>query len=87
MVLSGIGGSTIAEAQERLSYSEFISWIKYRNKRGSLNVGMRVERGAALLSTLYANSKSKHGGYKITDFMPHEEEPPIELEKARDEWR
>ena len=86
MVLSGVGGRTIAEAQERLSFREFQSWQRYRAKRGSLNVGMRVERGAALLATLYANSKSKNGGFKIFDFMPHEDEPEIPLEAAMKEW-
>jgi hypothetical protein len=52
-----------------------------------LNLGLRIERGSALLSTLYANSKSKNGGYKIYDFMPHEEEPPISLEEAMKTWR
>lgn len=84
--MAGVGGRTIAEAQERLSYSEFISWQKYRAKRGSLNLGMRVERGAALLATLYANAHSKQGGYKLFDFMPHEEEPPVSLETAMEKW-
>ena len=86
-MLSGVGGSTIAEAQERLSYREFLSWMKYRNKRGSLNIGMRVERGSALLATLFANSKSKNGGFKIFDFMPHEDEPAIDLTAAMETWR
>lgn len=84
--MCGIGGRTIAEAKHRLSYSEFCGWQKYRLKRGSLNIGMRVERGAALLATLYANARSKDGGYKIFDFMPHEEEPPISLEEAMNKW-
>lgn len=87
MVLAGVGGRTIAEAQERISFSEFQQWIKYRKKRGSLNIGMRVERGAALLATLFANSKSKNGGYRLYDFMPHEEEPPIPLEQAMESWQ
>ncbi len=47
---------------------------------------MRVERGAALLATLFANSKTKNGGWKLTDFMPHEDEQPIDLESAMKEW-
>lgn len=46
---------------------------------------MRVERGSALLATLFVNSKSKTP-YKIYDFMPHEDEPPIDLESAMKEW-
>lgn len=85
-MLCGIGGRTIAEAQQRLSYPEFMAWAKYRNKRGTLHVGMRVERGAALLATLYANSHSKKGDFKLFDFMPHEEEPPMSLEQAMATW-
>lgn len=63
-----------------------MAWTKYRRLRGSLHIGMRVERGAALLATLYANSHSKNGGFKLFDFMPHEEEPPMSLDQAMSEW-
>lgn len=86
-MLCGIGGRTIAEAQHRLSYPEFLSWQKYRAKRGSLHLGMRVERGSALLATLYANAHSKNGGFAIYDFMPNEEPPPVTLEQAMEAWR
>lgn len=85
-MLCGIGGRTIAEAQQRLSYTEFFSWLKYRRKRGSLNLGMRIERSSALLAALYANSKSKNGGHKIYDFMPHEDEPAVSLDEAMNTW-
>ena len=60
--------------------------MKYRNLRGSLNVGMRVERGIALLATLYANTHSKDGGYRIYDFMQHDAEKPVSLEQAMEQW-
>ena len=60
--------------------------MAYRNKRGTLNTGMRAEWAAALLATLYANSKSKNGGYTVYDFMPHEEEPPVSLDDAMKTW-
>ncbi|MHC5351694.1 phage tail assembly protein T [Metapseudomonas furukawaii] len=84
--MCGVGGRTIAEAQHRLSYPEFLSWQKYRAKRGSLHFGMRIERGSALLATLYANANSKQGGFRLYDFMPHEEEPPLTLERAMEKW-
>lgn len=87
MVLCGIGGRTISEAQQRLSYREFLGWRKYRAKRGTLNLGMRVERGSALLATLYTNSHSKNGGFKLYDFMPHEDEPAISLDQAMEAWK
>ncbi|SDQ66766.1 hypothetical protein SAMN04490195_1349 [Pseudomonas moorei] len=79
-------GCSISEAQARLSYPEFRQWQKYRAKRGSLNWGMRIERGAAMLATLYANSKSQKGGFKIYDFMPHDSEQPMTLEQAMESW-
>ena len=33
LVLCGIGGRTIAEAQQRLSYTEFFAWVRYRRKQ------------------------------------------------------
>ncbi|WP_054889159.1 MULTISPECIES: phage tail assembly protein T [Pseudomonas] len=84
--MCGIGGRTIAEAKERLSLQEFRSWEKFRNRRGSLHLGMRIERGSALLATLYANTHTKDGGYKVYDFMPHESEPAMTLEEAMRTW-
>jgi len=86
-VLNGIGGCTIQEAQSRVSYDEFRTWAAYRRKRGSLNIGMRLERGFAMLAAMFANKNSKHGGYKIFDFMPHEDEPPISVDVAMEQWR
>lgn len=86
LVMHGIGGRTIAEAQERISYREYLTWLKFRNKRGSLHTGMRIERGTAMLATMYANTLSKDGGYKIYDFMPHEEEPVLTLDQAFESW-
>lgn len=86
--MCGIGGRTIEEAQSRLSYPEFLQWVAYRRKRGSLHLGMRVERGAALLATLYVNTHKKKGaeGSKIYDFMPHEDEPALSLDDAMEAW-
>lgn len=84
--MCGIGGRTIEEAKQAMSYKEYLSWCRYRSKRGSLNVGMRVEHGSALLGALYANSKSKHGGLTVYDFAPHHERPEITLDQAMKEW-
>lgn len=85
--MHGIGGRTIAEAKERLSYPEFLTWLKYRQKRGSLHVGMRVEYGSALLAMLYANAHSKHGGHQLHEFAPYHDEPQLSLEQAMETWR
>ncbi len=86
MVLCGVGGRTIAEAQHRLSYPEFLSWQKYRAKRGSLHLGMRVEHNAAMLAAMYANANSKAHRFTKYDFMPHEPEPDASLEEAMAAW-
>lgn len=85
-MLAGIGGRTIAEAKERLSYREFLKWATYRDLRGSLNLGMRIEEGSALLSAIYLNSKSSKQKFKLTDFMTHAHEPEMSLEEAMDSW-
>lgn len=65
---------------------EFVSWVAYRQKRGSFNVGLRMDRAAARLDAMYANNHSEHGGYKIWDFTPFEDEPPISLSDAMTAW-
>ncbi|WP_435368237.1 hypothetical protein [Pseudomonas alliivorans] len=47
---------------------------------------MRVEQSSAQLAMLYANINYKDGPYKVFDFMPHEVEPPISLERAMESW-
>jgi len=47
---------------------------------------MRIERASALLAVLYANAHSKNRSFKLTDFMPHEVEAPIDLETAMKTW-
>ncbi|EMO9460303.1 phage tail assembly protein T [Raoultella ornithinolytica] len=86
--MNGIGGRTIAEAQERLSISEFNIWLKYREKYGQLNLMMRCEWGAALISSVLANvNRTKNSPpFKITDFAPHINEPEITLEEAMNKW-
>jgi len=69
-----------------LSLPEFRRWVEYRRKRGSLNWGMRIERGCALLATLYANTHTDKVKYKVYDFMPHESEPELTLEEAMASW-
>tara|TARA_R110001592_G_scaffold65634_3_gene201233 strand:+ start:9517 stop:9660 length:144 start_codon:yes stop_codon:yes gene_type:complete len=47
---------------------------------------MRIERATATLAAIYANAHSKAGGYTYYDFMPHENEPEIDLEDAMASW-
>jgi hypothetical protein len=72
-VLAGVGGRTVAEAKERLQYSEFMDWLTYRRMRGSLNVSTRLESGIALLASMI--SRACGGNASQLDFMPHAEPP------------
>ncbi|MFJ4589061.1 hypothetical protein ACIP1Z_17445 [Pseudomonas moraviensis] len=69
-----------------MSLLEFNRWAVYRRDRGSLNMGLRIERSVALLSAIYANRHSKDGGFKITDFIPHERERELGLDEAMEAW-
>ncbi|EKQ6537199.1 TPA: phage tail protein [Klebsiella michiganensis] len=86
--MNGIGGRTIAEAQERMSLREFQVWVKYRNKYGPLNIMMRTEWGASLVASVLANiNKSKNSPpFKISDFAPHINEVSVSLEDAMKNW-
>jgi len=88
LVLCGVGGRTIAEAKERLSYAEFIQWIEYRNKRGTLNLGFRFEQRTALLAAMYANAHkpADKAAYEVDDFSPHADIKELTLEEAMAAW-
>ncbi len=87
-MLCGIGGRTIAEAQHKISYVEFLDWVEYRRKKGSLNLGMRVERGTALISTILSNTHRKKDSQPVSfyQFAPHHEEPVLSMEEAMESW-
>lgn len=68
-MLNGIGGRTVAEAKDRMAYAEALDWFSYIRRRGTLNTGLRLEAGFALLASILNNA---HGGKaKMADFMPH----------------
>jgi hypothetical protein len=77
LVLAGIGGRTVAEAKECLQYTEFLDWLTFRQMRGSLFVGNRLESGFALLASLTVQA----AGGKATqqDYMPHADLPEASL--------
>lgn len=86
--MHGIGGRTVAEAQQRMSYAEFCRWLAYRRKRGTLHPGLRGDRHAALLASLYINARKNKSAQatSIYDLLPYEEEPPISMEQAMQTW-
>ncbi|HGO5393644.1 TPA: phage tail protein [Klebsiella michiganensis] len=86
--MNGIGGSTIAEAQECISASEFNIWLKFRKKYGGLNPVLKTEWAAALVSSVIANvNRGKDTPpFKVSDFAPHINEPTLSLEDAMKQW-
>lgn len=86
--MNGIGGRTIAEAQERMSIREFQIWLRYREKYGQLNNMMRIEWGASLVASVLANinKSNKTPTFKVSDFAPHINESPLSLEEAMKSW-
>lgn len=84
--MHGIGGSTIAEAKERISITEYYQWARFRNKRGRLNDGFRLEVAIARLSAMFANVNSKNGGFTANDFAPFMDAPELTLEQAMNTW-
>jgi hypothetical protein len=77
-VLAGIGGRTIREAKRNVSVKEFAQWAEYIRKRGSLNVGQRVEAATAVLS-LQVN-RALGGKAELMDFLPHWDQPEVGIE-------
>ena len=86
--MNGIGGRTIAEAQERMSMDEFLLWQKFRNKRGSLHTGMRIETSVAQFLAHWFNSKTSKDAAKLhpQDFAPHMDERVDSLEELTAAW-
>lgn len=52
-------------------------WKAYRQRRGSLNIGRRIEQAIGNALAFYANSNLGKNGKEISPyaFMPHEEQP------------
>ena len=53
-----------------MSYSEFVAWCEYRNRQGSLHIGMRIDRAVARAMASYFSAMSKTKRYKVDDFSP-----------------
>ena len=77
LVRHGIGGRTVAEAKLRMSHDEWLSWLAYLRKYGSLNDGLRTDLATARLCALV--SRALGGKAEMKDFIPvYEEEPEAE---------
>lgn len=68
-MLNGVGGRTIEEAKERMSFVEAQQWSAYLARRGSLHMGTRLEWGFALIAAAINNAMG--GQRSQAEFMPH----------------
>ncbi|WP_394243892.1 hypothetical protein [Halopseudomonas laoshanensis] len=48
-------------------------WYRYRAKRGTLNLGMRIDRAASRILCTYFNSLAKRDVFELADFSPFDE--------------
>lgn len=74
-MLNGIGGRTVEEAKFNLSRVEFLDWVAYANSKGTLNLGLRVEYGLAMVCYLLTRGfklkKESGAPFQVQDFLPH----------------
>ena len=71
----------MAEAQARMSYSEFLDWVWYRNRWGSLHPGMRIDRAIARPAAFFGSAYVKKGKQlSPQDFSPHDQDTQPEAE-------
>lgn len=70
--MNGIGGRTIAEAQQNMSLVEARQWAQYIKRHGGLNIAERVEQAAALICSTGAQMVGNKN-MKVADFIPNRE--------------
>ena len=59
-----------------------MQWAEYRQRRGSLNIGRRVEQSIGNLMAFYHNGKVEaHNRIDPLELMPHEDDVEITLEQ------
>ena len=80
--MAGIGGNSIAEVKATLTETEIMQWAEYRQRRGSLNVGRRVEQSIGnALAWDFNNKVEVHHRIDPLQLMPHEDDIEISLEQ------
>lgn len=86
-MLAGVGGRTIAEAKQVLSYREVQQWMAYIRKRGTVAMQRRMEWPLGVVA-MYLN-RLGGGKAEMADFMPYasEEDKEISLAEAMERWQ
>jgi len=58
--------------------AEAMQWVAYIQKRGSLNVGLRVE--AVIAGLALQVNRALGGKAELADFMPHWDQPEASID-------
>ncbi len=75
LALAGIGGNTVHQVKNNLTMLEINQWAAYRSRRGSLNIGRRVEQAAANIIAMNINKGLKAEDWvEPLEFMPNEDD-------------
>lgn len=81
LALAGIGGNTIHQVKSNLTMLEINQWAEYRHRRGSLNIGRRVEQAAANIIAMNINKGLKAEDWvEPLEFMPNEDDVVLSFE-------
>ena len=85
LALNGIGGNTIHQVKSNLTMLEINQWAEYRYRRGSLNVGRRVEQAVANMMAIYINGQRTDDYIEPLALMPHEDDVEVGFEAQIDD--
>lgn len=85
LALNGIGGNTIHQVKSNLTMLEINQWAEYRYRRGSLNVGRRVEQAVANMMAIYINGQRTEDYIEPLELMPHEDDVEVGFEAQIDD--
>lgn len=64
---------------------EINQWAEYRYRRGSLNVGRRVEQAVANMMAIYINGQRTDDYIEPLELMPHEDDVEVGFESQIDD--
>ena len=84
LALNGIGGNTIHQVKSNLTMLEINQWAEYRYRRGSLNVGRRIEQAVANMMAIYINGQRTDDFIEPLELMPHEDDVEVGFESQID---
>ena len=82
LALAGIGGNTIHQVKTNLTMAEIKQWAEYRRRRGSLNIGRRMDQAAGNIIAMNMNKNLRAEDWvEPLEFMPHEDDVIVSFEE------